>query len=57
VAAMPAGGHPSLNKTRKLVEQRARTLLGRLQEFGNGPVAQDVEGLRQSGETASLGEL
>jgi serine/threonine-protein kinase HipA len=33
VVAMPAGGHPSLERTRKAIEQRAHTLLAQLDEM------------------------
>jgi serine/threonine-protein kinase HipA len=39
VAAMPAGGHATLDQTRQAVERRARTLLAQLQEFGGDPVS------------------
>ena len=39
VAAMPAGGHPILSKTRQAVEIRARAILAQLRELEGAPVA------------------
>jgi serine/threonine-protein kinase HipA len=38
VAAMPAGTHEVLDRTREAVERRARILLAQLQELGDDPV-------------------
>jgi serine/threonine-protein kinase HipA len=40
VAAMPAGSHPILGRTREAVERRSRTLLAKLHETGEGAVAE-----------------
>ena len=43
VAAMPAGTHEILDRTRSAVERRAAALLARLQEAGEEPVAESVD--------------
>jgi serine/threonine-protein kinase HipA len=44
VAAMPAGGHAILYQTRQAIEKRARSLVSQLQEIGDSPVVENVEG-------------
>jgi serine/threonine-protein kinase HipA len=44
VAAMPAGGHAILYQTRQAIEKRARSLLSQLQDIGDSPVVENVEG-------------
>jgi len=43
VAAMPAGGHEILVRTREAVERRARTLLAQLADLEGGPDAERVD--------------
>ena len=43
VAAMPAGGHEILVRTREAVERRARTLLAQLAELEHDPEAESVD--------------
>jgi serine/threonine-protein kinase HipA len=42
VAAMPAGTHVILDRTRQAVERRARALLAQLQELSDEPVAEAI---------------
>ena len=44
VAAMPAGNHAILDRTRQAVESRARALLAQLQDLGDVSAAVDAEG-------------
>ena len=44
VAAMPAGNHAILDRTRQAVENRARALLAQLQDLGDVSAAVDAEG-------------
>jgi serine/threonine-protein kinase HipA len=59
VAAMPAGTHAILDQTRQAVERRARTLLARLQELRDDPVAKVVgeEGTRPAEDKAEVAEI
>jgi serine/threonine-protein kinase HipA len=44
VAALPAAGHPVLYQTRQAIERRARAVLVQLEQFGESPVAEIVDG-------------
>jgi serine/threonine-protein kinase HipA len=43
VAAMPAGGHGTLDQTRQAVERRAGEILAQLEELGGDPVGEAVD--------------